>query len=157
MQRLGVLADTHGSVLADVLDFFKRECVDGILHAGDIGSLAVISALEKIAPVIAVSGNGDEPLFHRYPWDLRLHVGGRRIFLCHWYDNYGRIHPEYQRAVSEWRPDVLIYGHTHAARLERREQVLHLNPGYAGAPEPSRRRSVALLELPALEATLVSL
>jgi hypothetical protein len=157
MQRLGIIADTHGSVLPDVLTQFAQERVDCILHAGDIGSPAVIARLEEIAPVIAVAGNGDERWFHRYPWDLRLHLGGRRIFLCHWYDNYGRIHPGYRAAVAEWRPDVLIYGHTHQAHLEECESVLHLNPGYAGAPEPSRSRSIGVLDLATLEAKIVRL
>jgi uncharacterized protein len=104
MRTLGVLADTHGRALPDVLELFARERVDAILHAGDIGSPRVICALEQIAPVIAVSGNGDEPLFHQYPWDLRLHLAGRRIFLCHWYDNYGRIHPGYRQAVATGSP-----------------------------------------------------
>ena len=58
--------------------------VDLILHAGDIGAETVLSALDEIAPVVAVAGNGDESLYHRYPWSLRLHLGERRIFLCHW-------------------------------------------------------------------------
>jgi putative phosphoesterase len=157
MRRLGVLADTHGSVLPDILVQFEQERVDCILHAGDIGSPSVISQLQEIAPVIAVAGNGDERWFHRYPWDLRLNVGDRRIFLCHWYDNYGRIHPGYRSAVDDWRPHVLIYGHTHRALLEEQGQVLHLNPGYAGAPEPARQRSIGLLDLETLEARIVAL
>jgi len=154
MRRLGVLADTHGVVLPDVIGIFQSAGVQGLLHAGDIGSPDVISALERVAPVIAVAGNGDEPLFRRYPWDLRLHLAGRRIFLCHWYDNYGRIHPGYRKVVQEWRPDVLIYGHTHTALLEQHGETLHLNPGYAGSPEPSRQRSVAVLDLETLSAQI---
>ncbi len=157
IERIGILADTHGSLLPDVIDALASARLDLILHAGDIGSEQVLERLRPIAPVVAVCGNGDEPLQHRYPWDLKLHLDGRRILLCHWWDNYGRIHPRYARIVEEWQPHALVYGHTHMAENETRGATLHLNPGYAGHPEPSRRRSLAILELGELRAEIVGL
>jgi len=151
-RSIGLIADTHGVLLSDAVDALRRAEVDLILHAGDIGGGDVLERLEEVAPVVAVAGNGDEEVYHRFPWDLQLHVTERRILLCHWYDNYGRLHPRYARIVREWRPDALVYGHTHEARVERRDGVLFLNPGYAGPPEQGRRRSVATLDLGSLEA-----
>jgi putative phosphoesterase len=145
IRRVGVLADTHGSVLPDVLNAFTAASVD------------VIEQLGRLAPVVAVAGNGDEPLYHRFPWDLRLMLEERRILLCHWYDNYGRIHPGYRALVAVWRPHVLVYGHTHQSVVDQQGETLYLNPGYAGAPEPSRRRSVAVLDLQTLQARLCPL
>src|SRR5262245_51568224 len=124
VRRLGIVADTHGEVRPDALSTLRSAGVDLILHAGDIGSEEVLGSLEQVAPVIAVAGNGDQPLYHRYPWDLRLWLGQRRVFLCHWYDNYGRVHPGYERTISEWAPDVLVYGHTHQALLQQRGPTL---------------------------------
>ena len=152
--RLGIVSDTHGETLPDVVDVLKSAAVDLILHAGDIGAETVLSALEEIAPVVAVAGNGDESLYHRYPWNLRLHFGKRRIFLCHWYNNFGRIHPAYEQVVREWEPHALVYGHTHEAMVERWGETLFVNPGYAGPPEPARERSVATLELATLRACI---
>ncbi len=154
---LGLVSDTHGLAARDVLEVFRAERVELILHAGDIGTVDVVRKLESVAPVVAVSGNGDEPLYARYPWDLLLRIGERRILLCHWYDNFGRIHPGYARTLLEWRPDVLIFGHTHEACVEQRGETLFVNPGYAGPSEPRRSRSVALLELDSLTARLVAL
>jgi predicted phosphodiesterase len=42
-----------------------------------------------------------------------------------------------------------VYGHTHRARNEEADGTLLFNPGYAGAPEPGRRRSVGRLRLAA--------
>lgn len=154
IRRVGIVSDTHGALLPDVVGALERAHVQLILHAGDIGALEVVRDLERIAPVVAVSGNGDEPLYHRFPWDQRLRVAGRRIFLCHWYDNYGRIHPRYAEIVREWEPHVLVYGHTHEVVNERRGPTLFLNPGYAGPPEPSRQRSLATLDLASLEARI---
>jgi putative phosphoesterase len=155
--RIGIVSDTHGALLPDVVDALAASRVGLILHAGDIGAPSVLEGLERIAPVVAVAGNGDEPLYHRYAWDLCLTVAGRRILLCHWYDNYGRIHPRYARIVEEWRPDALVYGHTHQSLREQRGSTLFLNPGYAGPPEPSRARSIATLDLATLEARIVEL
>lgn len=52
MTRFGILSDTHGRLDPAVLKHFEK--VDQILHAGDIGSEEVLSALEKIAPVTAI-------------------------------------------------------------------------------------------------------
>jgi len=154
---VGILADTHGSLLPDILSTFRSASVDLILHAGDIGGEHVIEALAHLAPVVAVAGNGDETLYHRFPWDLRLTLGGRRILLCHWYDNYGRIHQGYRALVGVWQPHILVYGHTHQSQVEQQGETLFLNPGYAGAPEPSRRRSVAVLDLETLQARICPL
>jgi hypothetical protein len=157
LRRLGLVADTHGQLAPDVVERLGRERVELILHAGDIGGLGVLAELERVAPVVAVSGNGDEELYHRFPWDLRLRIGSRRVFLCHWYDNYGRIHPTYARVVEEWRPHVLVHGHTHQAGVEARGATLFVNPGYAGPAEPSRRRTLAVLDLASLEARILPL
>lgn len=154
VRKLGLVADTHGQILEDALTAFRNAQVDLILHAGDVGGLQVIEQLEALAPVVAVAGNGDEELSHRMPWDLQLHLGGRRILLCHWYDNYGRIHPEYRRVVEEWSPDLLVYGHTHQAVKRQEGNTLFINPGYAGPPEPSRERSVATVDLATLDARI---
>jgi len=55
--RLGVIADTHGLLRPQVFDAFAE--VDHILHAGDLGSLELLTELEALAPVTAVYGNTD--------------------------------------------------------------------------------------------------
>ena len=142
---VGVIADTHGHLDEGALR--ALEGVDLLLHAGDVGSEHVLDGLRRVAPVVAVTGNGDEALQHRLPWDQRVQLGPSRILLCHWWDNFGRLHPRVERELAAWRPHVLVYGHTHQARLERRDGVMLLNPGYAGAPGLGRSRSVARLHL----------
>jgi putative phosphoesterase len=142
---LGVVADSHGHLCEATLAHL--EGVDAILHAGDIGDEVVLARLRELAPVVAVVGNGDPDLTHRYPWEQHVELEGFRILLCHWYDNHGTIHPRVARELERWRPHVLVYGHTHRAHSEAVGGTLHFNPGYAGAPEPGRRRSVGRLHL----------
>jgi putative phosphoesterase len=165
MTVLGVIADTHGHLCDDARDALAG--ADAILHAGDVGGdperdgpgEALLARLREIAPVVAVVGNGDPGLTHVYPWEQRVEVEGRRILLCHWYDNFGRIHPAVARELEAFRPDVLVHGHTHQAVNEPRDGCLHFNPGYSGPPGGGRRRSVGRLAItPAsIEAEIVSL
>jgi putative phosphoesterase len=79
---LGVISDTHGLVRPEALAALAG--VGRILHAGDVGSLEVIQALAKIAPVVAVRGNNDGG-----PWAEQLRqtetlvIDGVRILMLH--------------------------------------------------------------------------
>jgi putative phosphoesterase len=141
--RLGVLADSHGHLCDETLSALSG--VDLILHAGDIGGESVLNRLRGLAPVVAVVGNGDPDLARRYPWEQRVEVAGARVLLCHWYDNWGRVHPKIEREIAEWDPHVLVYGHTHVAENSQRNGRLYFNPGYSGPPGLGRRRTVGRL------------
>ncbi len=142
--KIGVISDTHGYVTGEVHTLFKG--VDLILHAGDIGDESVIFELETIAKVEAVSGNDDYHLYDRYPWDKLINFQGFKIILCHWYDNFGMIHPKISKDIQVLKPDVLVYGHTHFAVNETKGGVLYFNPGYAGADVGKPARSVGILQ-----------
>jgi putative phosphoesterase len=142
---LGVVADTHGTLCRDTRDALAES--DAILRAGDIGSASLLDELRSLAPVVAVVGNGDPELASEHPWEQRVELSGHRLLLCHWYDNFGRIHPTVERELADYRPHVLVYGHTHEAVNERRGECLFFNPGYAGPPRAGRPRSVGRLRL----------
>ena len=55
-----VVADTHSKPHPDALALIAAQKPDHILHAGDIGDLAVLDQLETVAPVTAVRGNIDD-------------------------------------------------------------------------------------------------
>ena len=141
--RVSVLADSHGHLCDETLEVLSES--DLILHAGDIGGEPILNRLRALAPVVAVVGNGDPELAGRYPWEQRVEVAGARLLLCHWYDNWGRVHPKVEREMDEWDPHVLVYGHTHVAENSRRGGRLYFNPGYSGPPGLGRPRSVGRL------------
>ena len=147
--RLGVISDTHGYL--DPRAATALAGVAQILHAGDIGSPAIIAALEAIAPVTAVQGNVDAgtALGRRYPGTTRLSIEGVAIHMTH----IGGRPADLVRALPEPKPDVFIFGHSHVALLETCEGVLFLNPGAAGRPRFSGGLSVALLDLAGGRAT----
>jgi putative phosphoesterase len=143
--RVCVLADSHGHLCDETLEVLSD--AELILHAGDIGGESILDRLRAVAPVVAVVGNGDPDLAGRYPWEQRVEVAGARLLLCHWYDNWGSVHPKVEREIDEWNPHVLIYGHTHVADNTRRNGRLYFNPGYSGPPGLGRRRSVGWLRV----------
>ena len=70
MKRIGLLSDTHSCIDARYAEYFA-DC-DEIWHAGDVGDMSVIVALEQIAPLRAVSGNIDHGEVKRYCREVEI-------------------------------------------------------------------------------------
>lgn len=143
--RLGVMADTHGLLRPEVFDVFGD--VDHILHAGDLGPLALLTELETLAPVTAVYGNTDGfDVRARLPQVARIELDGFRIVVTHG-DQFGSPTPE---TVQQAFPDaeILVFGHTHRPLLTLVDVVVTvMNPGGAGHRRFSLPPSVGILEL----------
>jgi len=146
MLRIGVVSDNHGFIMPRV--FTVLEGVDEILHAGDIGSPDVITSLEAIAPVRAVYGNIDTfPIVERYPETLAVEIGG--IHICVVHEFRGLQDPRVQEALRtlDGKLDVIIYGHTHQASLERDNGIYLFNPGAAGKRRFSLKPAVGRITI----------
>ena len=131
---VGIVSDTHGyfhPVLAEVFDG-----VDCILHAGDIGDLAVLDALEALAPTTAVWGNIDgSDIRRRVPEHQRLDLGSLDVWMTHIAGRPGRWQQGMGTKLRADTPDVFVCGHSHILRIERVKALggmLFINPGAAG-------------------------
>jgi uncharacterized protein len=138
---IGLLSDTHGVVRDGIFEALAG--VSQILHAGDVGGRAVLDALGTIAPVQAVYGNID-PLDGRLPQRLAVDAGGLTIHVSHGHE-LGRPAPA--NLLAAYAADVLVYGHTHRALVERSGSRLVVNPGAAGPRRFDLRPSVARLTI----------
>ena len=140
--KLGVISDTHDHLDPRVEKLFAG--VDHILHGGDVGSQVIILELEQIAPVTAVLGNTDAG----NPLKLTeiITLAGRKFLLQHIVNPHAPDDKLRQR-LSQARPDVVVFGHTHKAFNEIIGGTRFFNPGYAGKPKPGAERSVAILHL----------
>ncbi len=140
---IGVISDTHGTFHPLIPQHFAG--VELILHAGDIGKLEIITQLEAIAPVLAVTGNVDwgGPLDRQHPRTQRIEREGCAIYMEH----IGGKPNDMQRRLPTPRPNVYICGHSHVPLVEERGGVLFLNPGSAGAPRFGRKPSLARLAI----------
>jgi putative phosphoesterase len=146
---VGVLSDTHGRLYPRVRQVL--EGVDHIIHAGDVGSPRVLAELAIIAPVTAVRGNCDhEAWAQTLPSRAEVELGGARILVGHIAGKL-RETADTTGLTGQTGRDrglaVVITGHSHIARIEKRDGVLYLNPGSAGPRRLGQPRTVARLEI----------
>jgi putative phosphoesterase len=121
---VGVISDTHSRIRSSALDALRGS--DIILHAGDIGSADVITALKKIAPVHAIYGNIDiEPLTSKYPATDVIEVSGFSFYMLH---NVRALDLNPKAAGFH----VVLFGHSHKPEFYFKDGVLYFNPGSAG-------------------------
>jgi uncharacterized protein len=146
--RLGVISDTHGLLRPEVFEIFRE--VDHILHAGDVGPIALLGRLEAIAPVTAVSGNTDgAEVRARLPRVAQVRLDGFEIVVTHG-DQFGRGVPSEAFHAAFPDADILVHGHTHIPKLELVDVVVTvMNPGGAGPRRFEFPASVGILELEA--------
>jgi putative phosphoesterase len=147
--RVGLISDTHGLLRPEALAQL-RGC-DHIVHAGDIGSPAIIDALAAMAPLVAVRGNNDTaPWAEALPKLAYLQLG--ELLLCVVHDP-----ADLRRHVLRPGVRVLVCGHSHAPRVHRDGKVLHVNPGSAGPRRFKLPIAMAHLLVESGEATVTPL
>ena len=137
--RIGIISDTHGLLRPEA-----EQCLAGvahIIHAGDIGRPDIITALCRIAPVIAIKGNVDTGKWAaRYPATRTVKLGGRSIHILH------DVH-ELEFDPASRGIELVISGHSHKPGIGTVDGVLYLNPGSAGPRRFSLPITVATLDL----------
>jgi putative phosphoesterase len=144
--RIGILSDTHGRLHPKIYDLFAQ--VEVILHAGDVEGLMILEDLAEFGVVHAVTGNCDFP-GQGLPDTWTGEYGGLRIAMTHGHLVSGRdMDAGLVALFADYRPQLIIHGHTHRARLERLPNGTQvLNPGAACHPRPgSTGASVCILD-----------
>jgi hypothetical protein len=122
---------------------------DSIIHAGDISTLEVLQALERIGPPLhAVHGNVDgEPLRQRLPASRQLELAGWRVGVVH---DAGPASGRLERLRKLFpEADAVIFGHTHLPQRERRGEFQIFNPGSPTERRRSPQRAMGLLRVTA--------
>jgi len=122
--QIGIISDTHGLVRPELVDFL-RGC-NHIIHAGDVGGMAVLKQLRAIAPLTAVRGNIDTGEWaEALPLTGVIELGDKAFYIIHDLNDLD-IDPE---AAGF---DVVIAGHSHEPEVRRKGSVTYLNPGSIG-------------------------
>lgn len=131
--KVGILSDTHGTLIPQVFSFFKD--VDEIWHAGDIGNIETAEQLAAFKPLRAVYGNADDHIVRmQYPEDQFFHVEDVDVFMTHIGGYPGKYMPEVKYILEHKKPQLYICGHSHILKVmnDRKLGLLHINPGAAG-------------------------
>ena len=146
--KIGLLSDTHGYLDPVVFEYFK-DC-DELWHAGDVGDIGVLEALEKFKPLHAVFGNIDDAAIqNRLREDVWLDREGVNVWMTH----IGGAPPNYNTSIKKMLkqriPDVFVCGHSHILRVHKDEKLnmLYINPGAAGQHGFHTVRTVIRIEI----------
>jgi hypothetical protein len=133
VRKIFVLADTHNRLPERVKEIARG--ADEIWHLGDVCAESILDELRTIGPqVTVVRGNCDSNT--DWPLVVDLVRDGLRLRLQH-------IPPDH----SPKDADVVLHGHTHVPRNERRGSILFLNPGCVTRANQGAPPSVAWLEI----------
>jgi uncharacterized protein len=121
---IGVISDTHGLLRPEALTALRG--VDHILHAGDIGDIAILEKLREIAPVTAIRGNVDvHGACAELPATDVVELGGKLFYLVHSVHDLD-INPSVAGVA------MVVSGHSHKASVSVKGDVVFFNPGSAG-------------------------
>lgn len=143
MKRIGLLSDTHSCIDARYAEYFA-DC-DEIWHAGDVGDMSVIVALEQIAPLRAVSGNIDHGEVKRHCCEVEIfETEGVKVLMTHIGGYPGKYSPGMKRLLKEQGVRLFISGHSHILKViyDPELQLLHINPGAAGKQGWQQKRTL---------------
>jgi putative phosphoesterase len=134
--KIGVISDTHDNLdaIKRSVAYFAKE-VELIIHAGDV--VAPFSAKifkEANIPVYGVLGNNDGELL---TIEVFNKLGGKvkRQFNTFTMDNrniavmHGEMLEVIEALVLSKMYDIVVSGHTHDPKIEKKNGVLHVNPG----------------------------
>ncbi|MFH1622483.1 MAG: metallophosphoesterase [Candidatus Omnitrophota bacterium] len=132
---LGIIADSHDNLpkLKKAVTLFNKKNVSLVLHAGDYVAPFSVGIIENNlnCEYMGIFGNNDgerDGLFNRSKGKinnnfLELDKFGKNIFMIH---DFSKI------KVDPRNYDIVIYGHTHKAKIENNEKAWIINPGECG-------------------------
>jgi putative phosphoesterase len=146
--KILLLSDTHGYIDDRILDYVAQ--ADEVWHAGDIGSLAVTDAIEKIKPLRAVYGNIDgAEVRQQFPLHQRFTCEEVAVWITHIGGYPGRYSAEVKAVIYQNPPQLFISGHSHILKVmsDKSLDLLHLNPGAVGLHGWHQARTMLRFEI----------
>ena len=146
--RIAVVADTHSRPDPRAIEFLAAWRPDVLLHAGDIGDLAVLDRLAPLAPSMhVVRGNIDDERsgipemlvlrLLRPPPEGTAEPEGTarevlRILLLHIAVAGPKLRKEARAAAMLHHVDMVVCGHSHVPFVSREGRLTVFNPGSIG-------------------------
>ena len=133
MTKILLLSDTHSYIDDAILKHVKQ--ADEVWHAGDIGDLKVIDAIQKLKPLRAVYGNiDDDKARMEFPENNRFMCEGVDVWITHIGGYPNRYDIRIREEIKKNPPKLFISGHSHILKVmqDKKLNLLHMNPGAAG-------------------------
>jgi putative phosphoesterase len=146
--KIGLLSDTHSYLDPKVFEYFKE--VDEIWHAGDFGNTVLSDQLSSFKKLRGVYGNIDgDQLRLIHPEINIFNVAGAKVMMIHIGGYPGRYSKGVLDIIKRERPKIFISGHSHILKAipDKRNRLLHLNPGAAGKAGWHKVRTLMRFEI----------
>lgn len=143
--HIGVISDTHRIIGSIEQLGGEIKHVDVLIHLGDnVDDISIIKKYYK-GTIINVKGNCD--FSTSVPNDRLEEIGEKKIFLTHGHrygvkENLSRL----RYKALETGADIVLYGHTHIAKIDFQEGIWYINPGSASLPRDGDR-SYAIINI----------
>ncbi len=119
--------------------------VDEVWHAGDIGSVQVTEAIQKLKPLVAVYGNIDgEEVRKEFPENQIFKRKNTQILMTHIGGYPGRYPKRVKTLIEHHSPDIFVCGHSHILKVmyDKWYQMLTMNPGAIGKHGFHKKRTM---------------
>ena len=152
MKKILLLSDTHGYIDDRILSYAGQ--ADEVWHAGDIGTIAVSDAIQKIKPVKAVFGNIDGGEIRKeFPLNNRFFCEQVDVWITHIGGYPGRYSPAVKDEIRKNPPQLFISGHSHILKVmnDKKLNLLHMNPGAAGKQGFHQMRTMLRFSIDGME------
>lgn len=134
--RIAVVADTHSRPDERGLELLRGLAPEVLLHAGDIGDLAVLDRLSPLAPSFhVVRGNIDSALPglpESLVIELRRGTLVLRMLLLHIAVYGPRLLAPVRALARHEGVDIVVCGHSHVPFAARDGELAVFNPGSIG-------------------------
>ena len=141
--KVVVFSDAHGSkILIERIISFNPDA-DFIISLGD--SELPINFLMDL-DIIAIKGN--YPRDGGFVFESSLKVGNKTLFLTHGH-KFG-VHKTLMKLLKhalKIECDIVLYGHTHVARVDKVNDLLLINPGSIKSPRSKTVPSYLILNI----------
>jgi len=134
-----IMSDTHDNLnmLGKLMDKVKGINFKGVIHLGDIVSPFTLRYLiSKVESPIMILGNndGDKILLSKiYPnileQPVELRINDLDVLLMHGFGSKDFTHKIVKALARGGNYDIIMYGHTHEAKIEVINNTLIFNPG----------------------------
>jgi len=134
--RLAVVADTHSAPHPALAARIADVAPHRILHAGDVGDLAVLRLLSSLAPVTAVRGNIDARATELPDVVHGAVRDGERVLLklllTHIAVDRTRVRADVGRLAQARGAGMVVCGHSHVPFAAHDRGLTVFNPGSVG-------------------------
>lgn len=146
--KIVVLSDTHSESISSLSKTLVDELssADLIIHAGDFTGRQLVDDLRGLGRFYGVYGNIDGPEVRReLPEIETIDADGFRIGVTHPAEGGSPMTIEARVRKKFENVQVIIHGHSHRTKNEKKDGILWFNPGSATDRFPALSESYGIL------------